>query len=238
MFGLKGIKNNTIKNYFLIFIFMSICFQQIGISGKKIHASIRGNLKEDSLAKLLEFKNKKNFLNIIKIIVNKKNYKNNNFNFGNEINSWDNYFHNKEYEKIKKIVKNNRVMCVDIDTLVAVMNDIKVIDGYHVLYYAYYKKKFRKIISKEIDKNEFLKGYYDSWGNRGYAFYNDKDSLLINFKGGKNLGANYVVSGFNIDNEDLKLIEKIPGDLVYIHDTSWMCYLCKKSDAFYLYKII
>ena len=66
-----------------------------------------------------------------------------------------------------------------------------------------------EIEEKEIDKNEFLKGYYDNWGNRVYAFYNDKDNLLINFKEAKNLGANYVVSGFNIDNEDLKLIEKI-----------------------------
>ena len=68
-------------------------------------------------------------------------------------------------------------MSVGLDPLVAVMNDIKVIDGYHNLYYANYKYKFRKIISKEIDDNNFLRGYYDGWGNRVYAFYMTKITL-------------------------------------------------------------
>ena len=81
----------------------------------------------------------------------------------------------------KDIVKEKRVMSVGIDPLVAVLNDIKVIDGYHNLYYADYKYKFRNIISEEIQNNEFLKGYYDGWGNRVYAFYSDKNNLRLNF---------------------------------------------------------
>ena len=118
------------------------------------------------------------------------------------------------------------------------MNDIKVIDGYHTLYYLHYKYKFRKIISEEIKDNEFLKDYFDGWGNRVYAFYNDKENLKINFLEAKKIGASFVISGFHIKNNNLKLIKKINGENIYIHSTSWQCYLCLDSDAFYLYKII
>ena len=99
-------------------------------------------------------------------------------------------------------------MSVGIDPLVAVLNDMRVIDGYHNLYYASYKYKFRNIISKEIEKNDFLKGYYDDWGNRVYAFYNDKNKLEINFLEAKKIGASYVISGFEIQNLNLKLEKK------------------------------
>ena len=32
-----------------------------------------------------------------------------------------------------------------------------------------YKKKFRKVV-EELDKNEMIKNYYDSWGSRVLAF--------------------------------------------------------------------
>ena len=62
-------------------------------------------------------------------------------------------------------------MSVGLDPMIAVMNDIKVIDGYHNIYPLNYKIKFRKIIEKELEKNNVLKNYYDDWGNRIYAFY-------------------------------------------------------------------
>ena len=57
-----------------------------------------------------------------------------------------------EYLEIKKIVKDNRVLSVSLDPMVAVMNDINVIDGYHTLYPLKYKKEFRKIIQEELKK--------------------------------------------------------------------------------------
>ena len=36
--------------------------------------------------------------------------------------------------KIKEIVQDDRVMSANLDPMVAVMNDINVIDGYHALY--------------------------------------------------------------------------------------------------------
>jgi hypothetical protein len=85
----------------------------------------------------------------------------------------------------------------------------------------------------------FLKDYYDGWGNRVYAFYSDKNNLEINFLEAKKIGASYVISGFEIKNSNLKLEKKIPSDTAFIHSTSWQCYLCLDGDrAYYLYKIV
>ena len=238
MFTLKNIKSYKFRSLFVILIMVSIIFQQLAITGKKFHSSIRSNIKDAKFAELKKFKKDKNILGIILFITNKNNYKNNEYNLGNDKYSWENYFHYENYKIIKELVGDNRVMSVGIDPLVAVMNDIKVIDGYHTLYYLHYKYKFRKIISEEIKDNEFLKDYFDGWGNRVYAFYNDKENLKINFLEAKKIGASFVISGFHIKNNKLKLIKKINGENIYIHSTSWQCYLCLDSDAFYLYKII
>ena len=47
-----------------------------------------------------------------------------------------------DYNFIKNIVKNSRVMSVGLDPMVAVMNNIRVIDGYHTIYPLSYKIKF------------------------------------------------------------------------------------------------
>ena len=113
-------------------------------------------------------------------------------------------------------------MSVGLDPMVAVMNDIKVIDGYHNLYPLKYKIKFRKIIADELEKNVTLKRYYDNWGNRVYAFYSDKNDLILNFQYAKKLGADYVISKFPIQNNNLKIT----------------CYNCNGSKEIFLYKIL
>ena len=237
MIALKNDKFKKINYLYIILIFVAVYFQQLAITIKKLHTSVRANLKTEKFIELKELKKEKKIIEIIKMIALKSNYKNNSYNLGQEIYSWDSYFHKDEYAEIKKIVKNKRVMSVGLDPLVAVVNDMRVIDGYHTLYHAYYKKKFRKIIAEEVDRSNILIGYYDNWANRVYAFYNDKNNLLINFKEAKNLGASFVISGFKIKSENLKLIKKIPGDNMYTHTTNWQCYLCEKAEAYYLYEI-
>lgn len=113
------------------------------------------------------------------------------------------YYTSEKYLEIKKIVKDNRVLSVNLDPMVAVMNDINVIDGYHTLYPNSYKIKFRKIIEKELNRNETLKNYYDNWGSRVYAFVNDKDDIKLNFSEAKKLGAKYIVSKYQINSDIL-----------------------------------
>ena len=237
MISLKNDKFKKINNLYIILIFVAVYFQQLAPTIKKLHTSVRANLTPEKFIELKNLKKEKKIIKIIKLIALKSNYKNHEFNLGKEIYSWDSYFHKNEYEEIKKIVKNKRIMSVGLDPLVAVVNDMKVIDGYHTLYHASYKKEFRKIIAKEVDKNNFLIGYYDVWANRVYAFYNDKNNLLLNFKESKNLGASFVVSGFEIKSENLKLVKKIAGGNFYIHSSNWQCYLCEKTEAYYLYEI-
>ena len=106
--------------------------------------------------------------------------------------------------------------------MIAVMNNIRVIDGYHTVYPLSYKIKFRKIIEKELENNITLKNYYDNWGNRVYAFYNNKNNLMLDFQQAKKLGADYVISKFPIINDELKII----------------CFECNNSSEIFLYKIL
>ena len=106
--------------------------------------------------------------------------------------------------------------------MITAMSDIKVINGYHTLYPLSYKKRFKKIISQEPDSNIKLKNYYDTWGSRVYAFYNDKNNIMLNFRSAKKLSAEYVISGFPIINKELKMI----------------CSKCNNSNNIFLYKIL
>ena len=118
-------------------------------------------------------------------------------------NSFNSYYKYNTYKKIKILVGSSRVASIGVNPMIAVMNDINVIDGYHTLYQLSYKIKFRKIIEQELNQNEKLKDYFDNWGNRVYLFYSDKDNLLINFNEVKNLGAEYIISSFPIKNQVL-----------------------------------
>ena len=131
----------------------------------------------------------------------KKNYldKNNQNYF-----TFDGYYNVKNYNEFSKIIKNKRTISIGVDPLVAVYNNIKVLDGYHTYYPLKYKNKFRQIISRELENNDSLKKYYDNWGSRVYAFINNPDDILINFDIAKIIGAEYVISKYEILTPKLK----------------------------------
>jgi len=132
------------------------------------------------------------------VLKEKDSYKN--------IYTFDGYYKHEEYSEIKKVVKDKRVLSVGLDPMVAIMNNIKTIDGYHALYPLSYKIKFRKIIKDELENNRELKRYYDNWGSRVYAFYTDEDNIQIDFKMAKKVGADFVISKFIIDSKDLTFV--------------------------------
>ena len=93
--------------------------------------------------------------------------------------------------------------------MVSVFHNIKVIDGYHSIYPLQYKKKFRKIIEKELEKDPIYKKYYDNYGSRVYStLYSPKDpfNIELNFKEAKKLGASFVISKYQINSKYLKLV--------------------------------
>ena len=218
------IKNKILKNLLYVFSFLSIISLQLATPLPEISQYVLSqNMEQNKFNKTKKNIIEGNYIQALKIIFNTKNYTNNETNFNYISNkNFNNYYKFKDYSFIKNIVKNSRVMSVGLDPMIAVMNDIRVIDGYHVIYPLSYKIKFRKIIEKELENNIKLRNYYDNWGSRVYAFYNDQNNLMLNFQYAKQLGANYVISKFPINNSELKVI----------------CYKCNNSSQFFLYKIL
>ena len=133
-----------------------------------------------------------------KFILNEPNYRN--------IYTFNEYYLYDDYKKLKKIIQNKKTISVGIDPMIAIVNDIATIDGYHNIYPLSYKKKFRKIIEKELEKNLVLQKYYDNWGSRVYALISDPNEILIDFEEVKNLGAKYVISTQDLSVDGLKLV--------------------------------
>lgn len=133
-----------------------------------------------------------------KFITNKNDYRN--------VYTFSGYYMYDDYKKIKNLVKNKKTLSVGYDPMVAVMNNIYAIDGYHNVYPLDYKKKFREIIEKELNKDASLKKYYDNWGNRVYAFISDEHNIDLNFLKAKSLGAEYLISKYTINSKNITLV--------------------------------
>lgn len=119
--------------------------------------------------------------------------------------SFNDYYMKYDFIKIKAIVKNDPVMSVGIDPMIAPMNGIVSIDGYYPLYPKIYKRNFREIIATSMvlaNKED----YFDKWGNRVYVFYPQGEAETINFCAAQKIGARYVIS-----NEDIhvNMLEKV-----------------------------
>ena len=221
---ISSLQYNYLKKILYFISFLSILSLQLKtplpiISQYFLKENMHIEKFEKTKGALLE----KKYIQFFEIVFDKKSYSGKKANFNNSINkTFDNYYKFKDYAFIRNIVINSRVMSVGLDPMAAVMNDIKVIDGYHTIYPLNYKIKFRKIIEKELEKNIILKHYYDNWGSRVYAFYTDENNLILNYQYAKKLGADYVISKFPIKNSELKII----------------CYKCNNSKHLFLYKIL
>lgn len=219
IYNLLSIKMTSIKILIYTLSIISALSLQLNVPMKE---TLRTFLKPAAIDDLKKVFYDYNFSKVPDILFHSNNYFTEKGNGKYETNkTFDKYYRFDDYKYIKNIVKESRVLSVDLDPMVAVMNNIKVIDGYHNIYPNDYKIKFRKIISRELDKNEELKKYYDNWGNRVYAFYNDKDNLLLDFVAAKKIGADYVISSFAIKNKNLEII----------------CSGCNNSKKLFLYKI-
>ena len=217
-YNLKVLNKPYLKKfiYFLsvstiVTIHASIPLKEVG---KKL---LQNNLKKNKHEEFRKnFESNISFIKISNFLLDKNNYQKGKLSLNiNSLNTFDKYYKFGIYSSIKSIVKQDRLMSIGIDPMIAVMNDIKVIDGYHTIYPMDYKKKFRKIIAAELEANNRLKDYYENFGNRVYVFYNDSKNLLINFEEAKKIGASYVLSSFVIKSESLKLVKKFENVFLY-----------------------
>ncbi len=107
-----------------------------------------------------------------------------------------------------------KVGSVALYPAVPLYNGFYCIDGYSNNYDIKYKHRFRRIIEKELDKNESIREYYDKWGNRCYIFSGELGNkyfipkwehislanLSLNHEALQELKCDYILSGVEIKN--------------------------------------
>ena len=133
-----------------------------------------------------------------------------------------------------------RVASLGLHPSIAQFNGFYTVDGYMASYPLSYKHKFGKLIEYELNKSEYLKNYFESWGSRAYLFsaeiYN-KNGMSLNRKGNtlvvknldidtaefRNMGGQYIISAVKLsENTGGKFkLEKIFND----DQSAWDIYL-------------
>jgi len=119
-----------------------------------------------------------------------------------------------------------RVVSLGIDPAAAYYHGFYCLDGYSNNYSLEYKHRFREIIKPELDKNEYLRNYFDTWGNRCYLFTSEcpgyytmeKNTFYFNnyeidLDSLKELGGRYIISAAYIINaaeQGLTLLREEP----------------------------
>lgn len=137
--------------------------------------------------------------------------------------SWSDYMAMGVMEQVEEYIRTEeglekeqyRVASLGIDPSAALYHGFYSVDGYSNNYDLEYKHAFREVIAPELERNDWLRTYYDDWGNRCYlysaeipgyfnvekgsAWYND---LQINTQALKDLGCDYLLSAAYIVNAE------------------------------------
>lgn len=106
-----------------------------------------------------------------------------------------------------------RVLSLGIDPAAALYQGFYCLDGYSNNYALDYKHAFRRILAPELEKSEYLREYFDEWGNRCYLLSAETPGYYTIEKNGfyfqnyeldteaaKSLGADYILSAAYIAN--------------------------------------
>lgn len=148
--------------------------------------------------------------------------------------SWSDYYALDVMEEVESYIcetdglaiNEYKVASLGIDPCAALYHGFYCVDGYSNNYPQEYKLAFRPVIGAELEKSDWLKSYYDDWGNRCYlhayesqGYYNiekgtfyyvdldlDTDTL-------KALGCDYILSAAYIvypENMNLTLLCENP----------------------------
>ncbi len=149
--------------------------------------------------------------------------------------SFKDFYASHKFEKVKdfidKPVDSYRVISIGIHPAVLQYNGFYTLDGYSPDYPLSHKHRFRQIIEKELDKDPFLKDYFDTWGSRCYAFSAELgkfgylnlnksyqiNNLQFNLNIFKQMGGDYIISLAKINNtmDNLQFLKKIEGEGTY-----------------------
>lgn len=147
------------------------------------------------------------------------------------------------FEDVKRHIgleqRDYRVASIGIHPAVSQYNGFYTIDTYNNFYPLAYKHQFRKLIEKELEKNNTIRKYFDTWGGRCYIFTAQlgkrymikKDSkrqlkdFQFNTEVFKEMGGRYIFSAIPINNaeENRLSLEKV----FESKSAAWKIYLYK-----------
>lgn len=119
-----------------------------------------------------------------------------------------------------------RVVSLGIDPAAALYHGFYCLDGYSNNYPAEYKHDFRRVLAPELERSDYLRNYFDGWGNRCYLYSSECPGYYTIEKGGfyfqeyrldtealKELGGDYLLSAAYIANaqeQGLILLNETP----------------------------
>ncbi len=122
--------------------------------------------------------------------------------------------------------EDHRIISVGITPDVAQFNGFFTLDGYIADYPLAYKHAFRKVIQRELDRDEFTNDLFNRWGSRVYAISSDLsqytgdrqkmtiDTLRYDFNALLKMGGDRILSAHAINteiNQRLKLECEVEG---------------------------
>lgn len=135
-----------------------------------------------------------------------------------------------------------RVVSLGMDPAAALYHGFYCLDGYSNNYALEYKHQFGRILEPELQKSEYLRDYFDNWGNRCYLFSAECPGYYTIEKGGfvfqayeldvqalKELGGKYIFSAariLNPEEQGLVLMREEPFETeesyyrIYIYEVS------------------
>lgn len=144
---------------------------------------------------------------------------------------WERFYATDIFEQIDGAIgrpkEDYRVVSLGIYPAAAAYNGFYCLDGYSNNYPLSYKHTFREIMADELAKNDYIRQYFDCWGNRCYLttaehsnYYTIEKKwnsgfhdLALNTEKLKELGCDYIFSAtwiLNADELGLELLREAP----------------------------
>ena len=134
--------------------------------------------------------------------------------------SWESYYAEDLMRQLEEAIGRNpaeyRIAHLGMSPAPALMHGFYTADGYSNNYPLAYKQQFRRVIARELEKNEETRLYFDEWGSRCYLFngatgntwmLGKKDHIVyekleLDMEALKELGCEYLFSCGEIRNAD------------------------------------
>ena len=162
--------------------------------------------------------------------------------------SWSDYFALGVMDQVEALILEDqgleksqyKVASLGIDPVAALYHGFYCVDGYSNNYDVEYKHAFRKVIAPELERNEWLKLYFDEWGNRCYLFSNEipgyyniekgsfwYNDLQIDTSALRDLGCDYILSAAYVVNAEDIGLELLQEEAVGTPESYYQIYIYK-----------